>query len=96
MTRLKIFEHEGKDQEKLKALIAANNPAQAVKTRADMEKAEQAEGAKLKAADAFEREKSAKVVATMRAIGDRYQTPAYSAASNAVSLASHASYSACV
>jgi hypothetical protein len=100
--RLKIFEHEGKDQEKLKALIAdlsktpyeiwlaeaparkkqneelfaliaANNPAQAAKTRADMEKAEQAEGAKLKAADAFEREKNAKVVATMRAIGDRYR-----------------------
>ena len=100
--RLKIFEHEGKDQEKLKAmiadlsktpyetwlaeaparkkqneelfaLIATNNPAQAAKTRADMEKMEQAEGAKLKAADAFEREKNAKVVVIIRAIGDRYR-----------------------
>lgn len=100
--RFKIFEHEGKNQERLKALIAdlsqtpyerwiaeaperrkqheelfaliaTSNPAQAAKTRADMEKADQAEGEKLKRADAFEREKRARDVATMKAVGDRYR-----------------------
>ena len=100
--RLKIFRHEGANQEKLKALIAdlsqtpyerwvadaaarkkqneelfaviaSSNPAQAAKTRADMEKLEQAEGETLKRADAFEREKNAKVIATMKAIGDAYR-----------------------
>ena len=100
--RLRIFEHEGRNQEKLKALIAhlsqtpyerwiaeaperrkrseelfaliaTSNPAQAAKTRADLEKADQAEGEKLKRADAFEREKGARDVATMKAIGDKYR-----------------------
>ena len=100
--RFKIFQHEGKDQARLKALIAdlsrtpyerwiaeaperrkqreelfaviaASNPAQAAKTRADMEKADQAEGEKLKRADAFEREKQAKDIATMKAVGDTHR-----------------------
>jgi hypothetical protein len=100
--RLKIFEHEGRNQEKLKALIAhlsttpyerwiaeaperrkrneelfaliaTSNPAQAAKTRADLEKADQAEGEKLKRSDAFEREQAARNVAAMKAIGDKYR-----------------------
>jgi len=100
--RYRIFEHEGKDQEKLRALtadfsktpydrwveeaperkkrheelyslIARSSPAQAATTRADMEKAEQAEGEKLKRVDAFEREKQAKDIATYKGIGDTYR-----------------------
>lgn len=101
--RYKIFEHEGKDQEKLKALtasfsktpyerwveeaperkkrneelfalIAKSSPAKAAQTRADMEKLEQAEGEKLKRADAFEREKQAKDLALYKAMSDGYRT----------------------
>lgn len=100
--RYKIFEHEGKDQERLKsfitaysktpyerwvgdaserkkrnedlfALIARNSAEQAAKTRAEMEKAEQAEGEKLKRAHAFEREKQAKDLAMIKAAGDGYR-----------------------
>jgi hypothetical protein len=100
--RYRILEHEGKDQEKLKAVtanlsktpyerwvedaparkkrneellavIAKVNAAQVAKTRADTEKVEQAEVEKLKRADAFEREKQAKDLATYKGIGDRYR-----------------------
>jgi hypothetical protein len=62
-----------KRNDELFALIAQANPAQAAKTRADMEKAEQVEAEKLKRAEAFEREQKAKAIATAKAIGDNYR-----------------------
>lgn len=98
--RFRIFEHEGRDQEKLKAMtaafsktqyqrwledaperkkrneelfaiIAASDLAQAAKTRADMEKAEQAETDRLRKNDAYERAEWAKGLAQYRATGDK-------------------------
>ena len=98
--RFRIFEHEGKDQEKLKAMtdnfsktqyqrwledaparknrneemfaiIARSDPAQAAKTRAEMENAEQAEAERLEKNDAYERTELAKALAVYRAIGEK-------------------------
>jgi hypothetical protein len=62
-----------KRNEELFAAIARAAPAQAAKTRADMEKAEPAEGESLERGDAFERERQARDLATFKGIGDGYR-----------------------